>query len=362
MRNRTAFWMIALLMALALSLTLGPVVAQESRGVLNIYSARHYGAMEQPMITFQEETGIEVRVSQGTDRDLLGRLQADIDRGGRSPADLFMSIDAGVLSLAAANDLLEPVESEVLTANIPESQRDPEGRWFGLSQRVRTVVYNVENVSEDELAALNDYADLADPTWEGRLCLRPASHIYTVSWASSLIHHLGAEGAREVIDGIVANSPVYINSDTSQIQAVAAGQCDVALVNHYYLGRLTDSSNPADQAVVEAVAIKWMNQDTTGVFYNITGAGVVRNAANLDNAIAFLEYFSTIEGQSGDPMLGLPGNNYEFPTNPEAEVNPIIAAFGAFTLDLDYPLWEYGALQADAVTLLEEAGFGFNES
>lgn len=343
-----------------LTIAILPATAQDN-GFLNIYSARHYGALEAPFVQFQEDTGIEVRVSQGSPRDLLARLRADIDRGGRSPADLFLAIDAGVLSLATEEGLLQPIESDVLTANIAETQRDPDGHWYGLSQRVRTVVYNPTNVTEEEVTnSLNTYSDLASDVWEDRLCMRPASHIYTVSWTSSLIHNLGAAEAQAVIEGIGDNVVRYINSDTSQIQAVAAGECDVALVNHYYMGRLANGDEEA-QETFNAVQLKWMNEDTTGTFYNINGAGVVINAANADNAQTFLEYFSTVEGQSGEET-GLPGVNYEYPTNPEASINETIAGFGSVTLDLTYNLWNYGALQSDAVTLLEEAGFGFSEN
>lgn len=353
-----------LLFVLVLLVSGWVVMAQddtEDRGVLNIYSARHYGAMEAPFVAFEEATGIEVRVTQGSPRDLLARLRADIERGGRSPADLFLAIDAGVLSIATEEGLLQPVTSDVLEANIPQSQRDPEGHWYGLSQRLRTVVYNPANVTEEEIANLNNYADLADPVWDDRLCMRPASHIYTVSWTSSLIHNLGEDETRRVIEGIADNVVRYINSDTGQIRAVAAGECDVALVNHYYMGRLSDSEGE-DRETFESVQLKWMNQDTTGVFYNINGAGIIVNAANYENALTFLEYFSGTEGQSGDVNLGLPGSNHEFPTNPEAEPNENIAQFGDYMLDTGYALWQYGALQSDAVTLLEEAGFGFSEN
>lgn len=355
---RRTFAAVAVLCALTVAIL--PAAAQDG-GFLNIYSARHYGQLETPFVRFQEETGIEIRVSQGSPRDLLARLRADIERGNRSPADLFLAIDAGVLALATQEGLLQPTVSDVLTANIPESQRDPDGHWYGLSQRARTVVYNPTNVTEDEVTnSLNTYSDLASDVWNGRLCMRPASHIYTVSWTSSLIHNLGAEAAQGVIEGIADNVVRYINSDTSQIQAVAAGECDVALVNHYYMGRLADGDEES-QATFNAVQLKWMNQETTGTFYNINGAGVVVNAANADNARIFLEYFSTVEGQAGDET-GLPGVNYEYPTNPEAAINPTIAEFGPVMLDLTYNLWDYGALQADAVTLLEEAGFGFSEN
>jgi iron(III) transport system substrate-binding protein len=344
--------LLIVMAALAVSfLPQGNTQAQDRR-VLNLYSARHYGAIELPFTEFEAATGIEIRLSQGTPQALLERLRAE---GDRTPADVLLVIDAGVLSLAADEGLLQAVESEVLLANIDPSQRDPQNRWFGLSQRLRTVVYNPANVTEDELAALNTYADLANPEWEGRLCLRPASHIYTISLTSSLIHNLGEDEARRVVEGWVKNTTAYIDSDTSLISAVAAGECDVTLVNHYYLGRLVSTNDP----VAEQVALKWMNQDTTGVFYNVNGAGITANAENYDEALEFLEYMSSLEAQAGGPE-GFPGSNFEYPTNFGARPNETIEAFGERLLDLEYPLWDYGALQAPAITLLEEAGYGFS--
>lgn len=353
-----------MLMLILTALSLTPLAAQDSDdpGVLNIYSSRHYGDLEAPFVAFTEETGIEVRVSAGTPRDLLSRLRADIDRGDRSVADIFLAIDAGVLDLAAEEELLQPLESETLNENVAEPFRDPEGYWYGLSIRTRTVIYNPENVTEDELAELNTYSDLADPVWEGRLCMRPASHIYTVSLFSSLVYHLGEEAATEVAEGIAGNVTRYINSDTSQIRAVAAGECDVAVANHYYMGRLANGDE-ADQETFNSVAIKWMNQgeDETGVFFNVNGAGIVKNAANFDNAVLFMEFMTSLDYQCGDAEC-FPGSNYEFPTNPEAEPNETIAEFGEFEFDIVYPLWEYGAYQDASVAVLEEADFGFTEN
>ncbi len=338
------------------------VAAQDDPGVLNIYSSRHYGDMEAPFVAFEEETGIEVRVSAGTPRDLLSRLRADIDRGDRSVADVFLAIDAGVLDIATEEGLLQPIESDLLDESIAPEFRDPDGHWYGLSIRTRTLVYNPENVTEEELAELNSYADLAADTWEGRVCMRPASHIYTVSLFSGLVYHLGEEDALAAATGISDNVTRYINSDTSQIRAVAAGECDVTFVNHYYMGRLANG-DAEDQETFNSVAIKWMNQgeDGTGVFFNINGAGVVTNAANFENAVAFIEYMGSTENQCG-ALECFPGSNYEFPTNPEAEPNETIAGFGERTLDTEYPLWEYGAYQEASVAMLEEAGFGFEEN
>lgn len=343
-----------------LSFSVIPATAQDDAGVLNIYSSRHYGDLEAPFIAFTEATGVEIRVSAGTPRDLLGRLRADLSRGDRSVADLFLAIDAGVLSIAAEEELLAPVESDVLNANIDEAFRDPDGYWYGLSVRTRTVVYNPENVTEDELAMLSDYADLANPIWEDRLCMRPASHIYTVSMFSSLLYHLGEEEATTVTEGIADNVTRYINSDTSQIRAVEAGECDLALINHYYMGRLANGDD-ADQATFANVALHWMNQESTGVFFNINGAGIVKNAANYDNALLFLEFMSDLENQCGDETC-FPGSNYEFPTNLEADPNETIADFGDFELDVTYPLWEYGQYQEATVEMLDSVGFGFNEN
>lgn len=360
MLNNRLTVLTAVLVA-ALSFGMLPAVAQDDDpGVLNIYSSRHYGAMEAPFVQFQEDTGIEVRVSAGSPRDLLSRLQADLERGDRSVADLFLAIDAGVLDKATEQGLLEPIESDVLNENIAPEFRDPDGHWYGLSIRTRTAVYNPANVTEEEIASLESYADLADPIWEGRVCMRPAAHIYTVSLFSSLVYHMGEEEAAPVLDGIAGNVTRYINSDTRQIEAVAAGECDIAFVNHYYMGRLGDGDE-AEQAVFNSVAIKWMNQPEPGVFFNINGAGVVRNAANADNAVRFIEYMSQPENQCGT-MECFPGSNYEFPTNLAAEANDTIAAFGDFEYDTDYPLWEYGTYQDPTVALLEQADFGFQEN
>ena len=328
--------------------------------VVNVYSSRHYGDLEAPFAAFTEATGIEVRVSAGSPRDLLNRLRADISRGDRSVADVFLAIDAGVLSLAAEEGLLQPHGSDAITSSIGEGFQDPDGNWAGLSIRTRTLVYNPTNTTEEEIATVNNYSDLADPTWSGRLCMRPASHIYTVSLFSSLINHLGLDEATEVTEGIASNVTRYINSDTGQIRAVAAGECDVAVINHYYMGRLANGDEAA-QETFNAVQLKWMNQDSNGVFFNINGAGVVKNAENFDNAVKFIEFLAATENQCGSSDC-FPGSNYEYPTNPAAEPNETIASFGPFTYDMTYALWDYGSLQEASVTMLEEAGYGFAEN
>lgn len=321
------------------------VIAQDTPQVVNVYSARHYGAMEDAFVRFTEETGIEVRLSSGSAQSILERLRAE---GSQTVADVYFTIDAGGLDLAASEGLLQPIESEILTEAIPADLRDPDNLWFAVSQRMRTIMYNPETVDPSELST---YAALADETWAGRLCLRPGTHIYTISLIGSLIANLGAEEAERVVAGWVANQPQYIDSDTRILETIAAGGCDVGLTNHYYLARLLDTD---PEFPVRAF---WANQDEgeTGVFRNVGGVAMTAAALNRDNAIRLIEWMAT-DGQAAD-LTGVPGGNYEFPTAVDAPVNEIIAGFGEFTID-PLPLTEYGELQIQAVELIERVGYG----
>jgi iron(III) transport system substrate-binding protein len=229
--------------------------------------------------------------------------------------------------------------------------RDPDGQWVGLSQRVRTLMYNPANVSAEEIPAT--YADLADPQWEDRLCLRPTSHIYTIALVASIIANQGEEEARRIVNGWVANNPTYINSDTRILETMAAGGCDAGITNHYYLGRIRDE-NPDFP-----IQIIWANQDTTGVHRNVVAMGVLESARNQENAITLMEWLATAgQGAASDTLSG---GNHEFPANPDAEVHPVIAVFGAWEVD-PLPLAEYGTNQAAALELLAETGYGFEET
>ena len=309
-------------------------------GVVNIYSSRHYG-VEGVFETFTRETGIRVRFTSGPDAALRERIRAE---GRHTPADMFIAVDAGNLALAATQGLLQPVTSAVLTSNIPEQWRDPGNHWVGLTQRVRTILFHPARV---QLAELSTVEALADPRWRGRLVMRPATHSYTQSLVASMIAAHGEARAEQVVRGWVANNPTLIDSDTRILETLAAGGGDVALSNHYYLGRLLQS-NPAFP-----VRVFWSNQAAgeRGAHVNISGAGVTTHATNRDNAVRLLEWLSTPRGQEL-----FAGSNHEYPVNSAAPVHPIIAGFGPFRADrLD--LRELGRLQADAIRLLDRAGY-----
>lgn len=313
-------------------------VAPEPSGTVTVYTGRHYG-IEPVFEEFTAATGIEVRFTTGNDPELRERLKAE---GENTPADLYMAADAGNLSLAAADDLLAPLPDPELEAAIPENLRDPEGRWYALSRRARVVMVASERVTAAE--APTTYAGLGDPTWKGRLCLRPATHPYTQSLVASIIAAEGEAGAEAIVGSWVANEPTYINSDTDILKALAAGECDVALTNTYYLPRLQ-----ADDPDFPVTPV-WPEQDGRGAHVNISGAGVVANAPNPEAAALLLEWLAT-EGQESFAAV-----NNEFPADPTATPAPTLEQFGDFVAD-PIPVTRFGELQPAAVQLLDRMGY-----
>lgn len=306
-------------------------------GVVNLYTSRHYG-VEPVFAEFTRVTGIQVRFTTGPDAMLRERIRAE---GRHTLADIYLAVDAGNLWLAARDGLLQPVNSRTLQQNIPATLRDPGNHWFGLTQRVRTLMYHPERVRPEELST---YEALADPKWRGRLVMRPATHSYTQSLVANMIAAHGEAKAEEIVRGWVANQPTLIDSDTRILETLAAGKGDVAITNHYYLGRLLQA-NPAFP-----VRIFWANQGERGAHVNISGAGVTTHAPNRENAIKLLEWLS----DQGQKLFA--DSNHEFPANPAVEPHQIIAGFGSFNRD-QLSMAEYGRLQEAAVRLLDRAGY-----
>lgn len=314
----------------------GSSESEKSDELVTVYTGRHYG-IEPVFEKFTAETGIEVRFTTGSDPELRARLEAE---GANTPADLLMTSDAANISLAATANLLSPVDSDVLAKSIPEELRAQDSSWFALSRRLRVIMSSSLRVPN----APQTYAELGNPQWKDKLCLRPSTHPYTQSLVAGLINNVGADEARKIVDSWVANNPLYINSDTDILKAVVAGDCDVALANSYYLGRLLveDATFP--------VALTWPNQSTGGAHLNISAAGVTANAPNRANAVVLLEWLAS-KGQK----LFSDANN-EFPADPEVEPAEVLAGFGSFTADTK-SVRDLGALNAQAVELLSAARY-----
>ena len=308
-------------------------------GEIVIYSARSHYNQEPAFDAFTKKTGIQVKIHGGNAPELFERLRAE---GDRTPADVLVTVDAGFLWNAARAGLLAKVDSPELLGNIPAHLRDPEQRWFGLTTRARTIMYNTRKVSPAELST---YAALGEPRWKGRLCLRTSSHVYNQSLLATMIKRQGEARVEATVRSWVANQPVLINSDTKILEAIAAGQCDVGITNTYYLGRIL-AKNPAFP-----VAPFWANQGTTGTHVNILGAGVTAHAKNRAAAITLLEFLSSPEAQQ---MFA--DSNFEYPANPQAAVNPVVARWGTFRQD-DVNVAAAGELQAAAVRVADRAGY-----
>jgi iron(III) transport system substrate-binding protein len=329
--------MVLLLLVAALVVAGLPPAAGAAEEVV-IYSARHYG-QEPAFDAFTKATGIDIRMLNGDAGQMFERLKAE---GDKTPADVLLTVDAGNLWNAARAGLLAPVTSAELTRNIPAHLRDPENRWFGLTLRARTIMYNPRKVAASELTT---YEALGDPKWKGRLCLRTSSYIYNQSMLATFIRRHGEPRTEEIVRGWVANQPTLINGDTKILEAIAAGQCDVGVANSYYLARML-KKDPATP-----VALFWANQQTTGTHVNVSGAGITAHAKNRANALKLLEFLSGLAAQQMFADTSL-----EFPANPRAEVNAIVKAWGPFKHD-DVNVAAAGEFQAAATRLADRVGY-----
>ena len=329
-----------LLAALALCATALPTLADE----VVVYSARNEQLIKPLFDAYNRETGVEIKFITDKEGPLMARLKAE---GRNTPADVLLTVDAGNLWQASEEGLLRPIQSKALQANVPAHLRDPDNEWFGLSVRARTLIYNTSKVKPSDLST---YEDLASPKWKGRLCLRTSKKVYNQSLVAMMITEYGEDKTEDMVRGWVANlatSP--FPDDTKAMEAVAAGQCDVTLVNTYYYGRLMDK-NPN-----LPLGIFWPNQNlknkAAGVHVNISGAGVTRYSKNPAGAQKLIEWLSSDKAQNLFADV-----NMEYPVNPKNAPDKAVAAWGSFKQNL-INVKEAGSLQVKAVKLMDRAGY-----
>jgi len=327
------------LAGILLALTL-MISVQARADELVVYSARNEQLIKPLFDAYTAATGTKIKFITDKEGPLLARLKAE---GAKTEADLLITVDAGNLWQAAQNGVLAKVDSEILKVNIPTHLRDPDDRWFGLSIRARTLVFNVKRVPPVQLSS---YENLSDSKWKGRLCLRTSKKVYNQSLVAMLIAHLGEAKTEKIVRGWVANlATVVFADDTKLMEAMAAGQCDVGIVNTYYYGRLM-KKQPA-----LPLALFWPNQKDRGVHVNISGAGVTAHAKHPEQAIKFLEWLSSEKAQNL-----FADQNLEYPVNPRVKPHPEVAAWGSFKQDT-INVAQAGALQAKAVMLMDRAGY-----
>ena len=307
---------------------------------ITVYSSRKEHLIQPLFEQFTKQTGIEVNYLTGSGGDLIERLKLE---GSNTPADMFMTVDAGDLWYAGTQNIFQSVNTETIKSNIPSYLRDPKGLWTGLSVRARTIVYSTERVNPSQLST---YSNLASSNWNKKLCLRTSKKIYTKSLVASIIHNQGEEKASQVISGWVNNLAAVPNAKDSHVMnAIIAGQCDVGLVNTYYYGQLIEKTPDAP------VKLFWANQETTGVHVNVSGAGVTKHASNPSGATQLLEWLSSAEAQAIYGSL-----NKEYPANQNIDSDEIVSSWGSFKQD-KMNLSIAGILQADAVKLMQRLGY-----
>ena len=327
------------LMALALCSTALPVLADE----VNIYSHRQPELIQPLLDAFTAETGISVNVAF-VDKGMVERLVAE---GDRSPADLVLTVDIARLMQVVAADVTQPVQSEVLEANIPAEFRDPGDMWFGLTTRARIVYASKDRVAAGEVTT---YEDLADPKWLGRICTRSGTHDYNVALLAAVIAHDGADAAKVWAEGLKANlARKPDGGDRDQAKAIWAGECDIALGNTYYMGQMLADPEQAEWA--NAVSVVFPTFATGGTHMNISGVAMTKAAPNREAALKLMEWLS-----SGEAQAIYAEANYEFPVKPGVARSALVESWGTFTPDT-LPLADVAAQRPAALTLMEEINY-----
>ena len=307
---------------------------------LTVYTSRQPQLIEPIVEQFTNETGIKVNLLSGNAQELIERIHIE---GEDSPADIFMTVDAGVLWQAAERDILAKIDSEILNENIPAYLRDAKNEWFGLSKRARTIVFSSDQFKDNDFST---YEDLADPKWKGKLCLRTSKKVYNRSLIASMIDAYGFDKSKEVVSGWVSNLATEVfSNDTNALKAVSSGQCGVTIVNTYYLARLLD--NPE----YNNLSLFWANQSDRGVHVNISGAGVVKTSENKKNAVLLLEYLSSNKAQDF-----YASTNKEYPVLIGAKIDESIENWGSFS-EHTINVSKLGSLQKEAVFLAQEVGY-----
>jgi iron(III) transport system substrate-binding protein len=310
--------MLVAMTALAASV----VAAQEA--VLNLYTSRHYQTDESLYTEFTAKTGIKVNRVEGKEDELIERLKRE---GANSPADVFLTSDVARLQDAKEAGLFARADSNALGGRVPAAYRDADGTWYGMSYRARVIAYNKNKVKPDEVAT---YAALADPKFKGRVCVRSGGHPYNRTLVAAMNANQGEEKTEQWVKGLVANlAQDPRGGDTDQVKSVAAGECDVALTNHYYYVRLLASTKPEDQDVVSKAKVAFPDQAGAGTHINISGGGMLKNAPHKEAAVKFLEYLASDSAQT----YFANGNN-EWPVVAGVKIaNPPLEAMGSFKTD-----------------------------
>jgi len=307
---------------------------------LTIYSSRKSHLVDPLLERFKKETGIDYKVVNGKAGALVERLKRE---AAVTPADLFLTVDAGNLWYAEKQGLFHDLRTSQFWNKVPSAFRSSSGGWVGLTLRSRTIFYNTDKVKPSELST---YEDLSSPRWRGKLCLRTSRKVYNQSLVASLISENGIQKTKATVKGWVANlaRPVY-TSDTLLLEAIARGECLVGIANTYYLARLHKKNKAKN------VKVFWANQKKKGVHVNLSGGGILKSSKNKESALRLLSFFLADKGQKE-----LPAINDEFPVIQGMDISELLKSWGDVQFD-QRPTEVFGVLQKKSVLLMDSVGY-----
>ena len=329
-------------LAAIVGLSMGVAGTAVADGEVNIYSYRQPFLIKPMLNAFTQQTGIKTNVVFAP-KGMIERLKRE---GRNSPADMILTVDIGRINDAVEADVLQPVKSKKLMANIPSHDRDPSGLWYALTRRARVVYASRERVKPGDLST---YEALVDPKWKGRICIRSSQHVYNVALLASLVAHHGEAKAEEWARGLKANlARKPQGNDRAQVKAVFAGECDLALGNTYYMGKML--TNEKQIAWAESVFVFFPNQKGRGAHMNISGAGVTRHAQRKDNAVKLLEFLSDDLAQK---MYA--EQNFEYPVKPGVPWSGLVESWGRFKAD-DIDMTKVARNRATAIRIFDRVG------
>ena len=331
------------LVTVAMSLA---AVASHAEGEVNLYSYRQPFLIEPMLEEFTKQTGTKVNVVFAK-KGMVEKIKA---AGDNNPADAVLTVDIGRLDALHKAGLLEGVDSAALSEAIPANLRHPDGLWFGLTTRARLALTSKDRVKPGELSTL---ADLADPKFKGRICTRSGKHVYNVALIASVIAHEGEEAAEQWLAGVrdnLARKPQ--GNDRAQAKGIFEGVCDVAISNHYYMGKMaTNEKKPEQKDWANAVNVQFLDQDGRGNHVNISGAAVIKGAKNRDNAVALLEFLAGDKAQNMYATV-----NFEFPVKDGIKTHELVESWGSFKADT-LSLEEIASHRTTATKLVDKTGF-----
>ena len=315
----------------------------QADGEVNVYSLRQPFLIKPIFDTFTRETGIKVNTvfaKQG----LVERLA---NEGPNSPADLLFTVDIGRLDSALQAGVTQPLSDETLEQNIPPEFRDPDGNWFGLTNRARIIVTSKDRMAEGDIAS---YADLAKPEFEGRICTRSGKNEYMIALIASVIAHEGPEAAEQWLTGVkdnLARTPE--GNDRAQVKAISEGVCDIAVINSYYMGAMLTDEEQSGWA--DSVRIVFPDQDGNGTHMNISGMALTESAPNRENAIRLMQFLASDLAQQ---MYA--EQNHEYPVKQDVGASGLVKSWGEFKYD-PLPLAEIAKYRVEASKLVDKVGY-----